>query len=161
MRTKWIVWFGALLLLTWAVLVTLSPNAQHTTALGGVADAIHPRWLLATVLWAVSLSTLSALLVGDGGARGRFPEVHKRIQTWRLGTLAAQQALLFLAAYASLSAVAHGQYGDGVERPQAFMLADQIPASLGFLLHTLAVLEIGGITWIQPSSALRRWRFRA
>ena len=41
-----------------------------------------------------------------------------------------------------MAAVLVGHYGDGVPRPALYILADQAPAIIAFVLHTAAVIEM-------------------
>jgi hypothetical protein len=63
--------------------------------------------------------------------------------SWQtLAALLPQQAILTVSAYAAVAAVAAAHYGDGVIRPREFILADQKPVILVFVLHTAAVVEM-------------------
>ncbi len=53
-----------------------------------------------------------------------------------------QQFLLFIAAYGSLACILTGRFADGVERSSAFLLADQSPAILAAIGHTVAIVAL-------------------
>lgn len=52
-----------------------------------------------------------------------------------------QQTVLIISAFGSLHAMIAGHYADGIERSQAFIVADQVPAILAALGHTAAIIQ--------------------
>jgi hypothetical protein len=59
----------------------------------------------------------------------------------RFSSLFPQQALLAVAAWGGLQVALNGQYADGVTRPYALILTDQLPLMALAIAHTLALLE--------------------
>src|SRR5215813_2474946 len=128
MRTQpWIIWYAVLLHTLWASLLLASQQPYGATALH-VYSAL-PRLLMAGVL--LTASVLAAWAIT------------RRQPSWQtLAALLPQQAILTVSAYAAAAAVVTAHYGDGVIRPRPFILADQAPAILAFVLHTAAVVEM-------------------
>jgi hypothetical protein len=123
----WIVWYAVLLHTLWACLLLASPEPYGATALHVYRPV--PRLLMAGALLTVSgLATWA---------------ITRQRSSWRtLAALLPQQAVLTISAYAAVAAVVMARYGDGVIRPRPFILADQAPAILAFVLHTAAVVEM-------------------
>lgn len=64
---------------------------------------------------------------------------------WRLALLWPQQGLLFMSSGAAIQSMWSGHYADGVARPHAFVVSDQLPTCLIAVMHLVAVFrEIGG-----------------
>jgi hypothetical protein len=128
MRTHpWIVWYAVLLHTLWACLLLASPETYGATALHVYRSV--PRQLMA-----------GALLIASVLATWAITRQRPSWQT--LAALLPQQAILTISAYAAIAAVVVSHYGDGVIRPRPFILADQAPAILAFVLHTAAVVEM-------------------
>lgn len=139
----WIIWYAVLLHIGWGCLLLVSPSPYGATALHIYHDL--PRILMAGVLFLAS--GLAAWAVTR-----RQPSLRS------LSALLPQQVLLTLSAYAAIAAVIAGHYGDGLPRPRLFILADQAPAILALILHTVAVIEIHART---PDSEVLRITFEA
>ena len=123
----WIVWYAVGLHTLWACLLLASQETYGATAL-------HVYRPVPRALMAGALLTASALA---GWA------VTRQRPSWQtLAALLPQQAILTVSAYAAAAAVVVSHYGDGVIRPRPFILADQAPAILAFVLHTAAVVEM-------------------
>jgi len=123
----WIIWYAVVLHTVWGCLLLRSPAAYGATALHVFNDL--PRGLMAGAL-------LSAAGLAVWAITRRQPSLKS------LAALLPQQALLTLSAYAAVAAVFVAHYGDGVPRPPLFILADQAPAIIAFVLHTAAVIEM-------------------
>lgn len=123
----WIIWYAVALHTVWGCLILLSPAPYGATALHVFHDL--PRGILAGALFSASGLAVWALT-------RRQPSLKS------LAALLLQQALLTLSAYAAVAAVFVAHYGDGVPRPPLFILADQAPAIIAFVLHTAAVIEM-------------------
>src|SRR5262249_35850995 len=98
------------------------------------ATALHvyrpvPRGLMAGAL--LTASVLAAWAV-----------TRQRPSWQTLAALLPQQAVLTVSPYDALAADGEAHYGDGVIRPRSFILADQAPVILVFVLHTAAVVEM-------------------
>ena len=123
----WIIWYAVVLHTVWGCLLLRSPAAYGATALHVFNDL--PRGLMAAALFSAAGLAVWAIT-------RRQPSLKS------LAALLAQQALLTLSAYAAVAAVFVAHYGDGVPRPPLFILADQAPAIIAFVLHTAAVIEM-------------------
>ena len=123
----WIVWYAVVLHTAWACLLLLSSAVYGPTALRVFHDL--PRDLMAGALFSASGLAIWALTRHEPSLKS-------------LAALLPQQALLTLSAYAAVAAVFVAHYGDGLVRPRLFILADQAPAIIAFVLHTAAVIEM-------------------
>jgi len=123
----WIIWYAVLLHTLWACLLLASQKTYGATALHVYRPV--PRTLMAAAL--LTASVLAAWAV-----------TRQRPSWQTLAALLPQQAILTVSAYAAAAAVVVSHYGDGVIRPRPFILADQAPAILAFVLHTAAVVEM-------------------
>jgi len=128
MRTHpWIIWYAVLLHTLWACLLLVCQNPYGATALHVYSPL--PRQLMAGGL--LTASVLAAWAIT------------RRRPSWQtLAALLPQQAILTASAYAAAAAVVTAHYGDGVIRPRSFILADQAPVILIFVLHTASVVEM-------------------
>lgn len=123
----WIIWYAVLLHTLWACLLLASQHPYGATAL-------HVYRSIPRSLTVVALLTASALAAWA---------ITRDQPSWKtLAALLPQQAILTISAYAAVAAVVVAHYGDGVIRPRMFILADQAPVVLVFMLHTAAVIEI-------------------
>lgn len=66
--------------------------------------------------------------------------INRRIAT--VACMLPQQFILFIAAYGAIDSMVIGQFADGVARPISFLLADQCPAILATIGHTIAILAL-------------------
>jgi hypothetical protein len=123
----WIVWYAVVLHTVWGCFLLLSAAVYGPTALHVFHDL--PRGLMAGALFSASGLAVWALT-------RRQPSLKS------LAALLPQQALLTFSAYAAAAAVLVARYGDGLARPRLFILADQAPAIIAFVLHTAAVIEM-------------------
>lgn len=139
----WIIWYAVLLHIVWGCLLLASPSPYGATALRVYHDL--PRSLMAGVLFLSSGLAAWAVTRRQSSLPG-------------LAALLPQQALLALSAYAATAAVVAGRYGDGLPRPRLFILADQAPAILALILHTIAIVEMHAR---MPDSELLRSTFEA
>jgi hypothetical protein len=123
----WIIWYAVLLHTLWACLLLASNKPYGATPLHVYRSV--PRLLMAGVLLTASVLAAWAVIR------------HQR--SWQtLAALLPQQAILTVSAAGAVAAVVVAHYGDGVIRPREFILADQAPVMLAFLLHTAAVVEM-------------------
>lgn len=123
----WIIWYAVLLHTFWGVLLLLSPAPYGATALH--IYRMVPRALMAALLFLAS-------------ALAAWAVTRRRASMGTLAALLPQQTLLTLSALSALAAVIASHYADGVPRPRLFILADQAPALIVFLLHTAAIIEM-------------------
>ena len=123
----WIIWYAILLHTLWGCLLLASQKPYGATALHVYSPV--PRLVMAGAL--LTASVLAAWAIT------------RRQPSWQtLAALLPQQAILTVSAYAAAAAVVTAHYGDGVIRPRPFILADQAPVILVFVLHTAAVVEM-------------------
>jgi hypothetical protein len=122
-----VVWGTTLLHAVIASMLLIDPAAAQSTAPAEVVQYLG-RVPAATAMFAASALAVFVMLRAPG--------------EWSLVLLMPQQILLYVAAWGGLQAVVDGQYADGVLRPYAFILTDQLPVMLLALLHTLAILEM-------------------
>ena len=139
-----ILWYPLLIHLLWAVILCVDYSAAFATPIHSIGLSSH-RWLLVGAL--VSGSILAYISL----TRTSLP----RLLSFAL--LIPQQALLTMIAFGALAAVLRGSYGDGVIRPQAFILADQLPSILAAGFYTTAILERQGVLfWKRGSYPVQR-----
>lgn len=123
----WIVWYAVVLHTVWGCLLLLSPAVYGPTALHVFLGL--PRGLMAGALFSASGLAVWALSRAQPSLKS-------------LAALLPQQALLTLSAYATVAAVFAARFGDGLTRPRLFILADQAPAVIAFVLHTAALIDM-------------------
>jgi hypothetical protein len=63
------------------------------------------------------------------------------------GLMVPQQFLLFISAGGAIQAMVEGQFADGTIRSVYFLLADQSPAVLAAIGHTLAIVATARAEW--------------
>jgi hypothetical protein len=108
----------------WAIAILWDKGTINVTAVQ-ILERIMPWGIL---LWVL-------LIVPSLAVAGFY--MSKRRNT--LLALIPQQFLLYLSAGGALEAIVHGHFADGVERSQAFLLADQCAAFLIAAAHTWAM----------------------
>jgi hypothetical protein len=129
--------YASALHLSWAVLL-LSPHDMRTAGLARFIELLGPAAAAALFL-----------LIGAAAAyaSARAP------RGWLgLALVFPQQVVLLLTAAIALEHALRGTYGDGVQRPPEFILADQLPLILTALIHTAALTltygpRLRGRTW--------------
>lgn len=146
MRRKWVVMLAIAIHLLWGILL-LSGEKSVT----GVT-AIHTTQTLlgspSTVGWAYLLASFCSLagIILEGRIRLMF----------ELSLMLPQQFLLMLSAFGALYAMRLSAFADGVVRPRSFLIADQGPAVLIAVFHTLALWEVFGRNlWIH---LVKKWQ---
>lgn len=110
----------------WAMTLLIDGNAAAVTATSGLYgrfDRLVPYFLLfaSTTAW-LSIT-------------------RPRASLWPVLLIIPQQIVLMLSAYAAIAAMVAGRFADGVPRPHAFIIADQCPAVLIMVFHSIAVLR--------------------
>ena len=127
-RAKWILIYGVLLYFIWSILLFCSPEPMNTTVMGifrenGISNIVMAvMFLLSSILTFIGLffknSVMSLIFC--------FP----------------QQILLLLNSLSCLICIFRQEYSDGVTRPFAFILTDQLPFILLSIVHFLALLDM-------------------
>lgn len=125
-RYPLIIIYAIILHYIWAVTLLIDGGAAAVTATSGLYgrfDRIVPYFLLlvATCAW-LSIT-------------------QPRISLLPVILIIPQQVTLMLSAYAAIAAMLAGRFADGVPRHPTFIVADQCPAVLIMVFHTVAVLH--------------------
>ena len=126
---KWIVWYAVVLHGLWGALVLYDP--QHAVWITAIATSVKvvgdPYLLGALYVIASGLSIVACFRRDDlVGACLAVP----------------QQFFLMTSAIGAVRAIVLSQFADGVDRPWAFIAADQLPAILAAVLHSAALVEV-------------------
>lgn len=117
----------AVLHILWAITLVFSPSGLGSTPVSGVYHYIHFLPYMVAVFLSASLLALYAVgKVKDEIIRALF--------------LMPQQALLLFSAFAAINAITTQHYADGVMRPLAFILTDQMPVVLLTIGHSLGLI---------------------
>lgn len=130
------VWFAVTLHTVWACLLFVNGDARHATALYSLARLWPARIGLALVLLAVAACATYALL------RVRA------VALSRILLLIPQQLVLGVSAAGAVRAMVLGHFADGIARPTAFIVADQLPAVLALFAHSATIVCL---------ALVRRW----
>ena len=126
---SWMIWYAIGLHLTWGVCVLVTPQTAGVTAIYHVSLVFMGNtWATGAALLGVGALAVAGLAVKSKSATIWF--------------LLPQQFVLVLSAVGAIVASIGGHFADGVPRPHAFIFADQTPALLAAVLHTLAFLDI-------------------
>jgi hypothetical protein len=125
-RYPLIVLYAALLHYVWAAALLTDARAGEITSMSGLYR-IFGASNLAIVLFVVA--TLALAYVFFFAERGMLATTFA----------VPQQAVLLLSAWSAVDAMASGRFPDGVERPIAFIVADQSPAVIAATLHAAAI----------------------
>ena len=139
----WIVYYGAAVHISYAVLIAISADAGGSTPVAGIVRGLSQvglgsRIALAIVLILASLMAMSVTVLGR--QRG----------VWTILALLPQQALFVMSSYSSVKAMVNGMYADGASRPFAFIASDQITTIIGFVVYSVAIVTFHAWT--------ARWR---
>lgn len=127
---KYIILFASSIHIGWALLLWATPAAEGATP-------VH----ILSVVFGGPVRTAVVLLIVASAALA-FPFIRYTVSRPTLALmLIPQQAVLIMSALAGARAAWIGHYSDGVPRPWAFILADQLPVILAAVLYTTAVLE--------------------
>lgn len=121
-----VILYAIILHYIWAATLLIDGAAAAVTATSGLYgrfDLVIPYFLI----FAATTALLSLFL--------------PRTTLWPILLVLPQQFALTLSAYTALSAMVVGQFADGTIRPPAFIIADQCPAVLIMLFHTVAILS--------------------
>ena len=112
--------------LVWASALMIDPAA-------GFVTAIH-----ALVLFLGQTGTVAALTFGSIMSLMALFANSSRSVGW---LLIPQQVILCVSGAGAIEAMWLSQFADGVIRPQAFLIADQLPALLFAIGHTVAIFK--------------------
>jgi hypothetical protein len=123
----WVVLYLAIVHVTWAVALLLSPEAGNSTPLSPLVVAkTGTEWVTSIVLAMASMMSIASWWA--------------KSHIVRVVLLLPQQAIAYFSAGASTGAVLMGHYADGVSRSPGFILTDQVGTILIAFIYTLVVI---------------------
>jgi hypothetical protein len=128
-----VIWYAIVLHLIWAVALYYDESVRGVTAiyeLSGWFPPPYTKWALASV----AIMAIAGIYSHGMAA---------------VALMLPQQAVLVLGAMGAIEAMYLGSYADGVLRPQAFLIADQMPAVLAAIGHTIAIVD---------SENMKKWK---
>ncbi len=128
-----IIWYAAALHIVWAVALLVDSSTQGVTAVSVAARMFGWPWTSVFMLTAAAMAIVGIIV----------PITHCRCNTW---FMLPQQFLLILSAGGALSAMVQSKFADGVLRPRAFLIADQLPAILIAVAHVVVMIRMAIIT---------------
>lgn len=118
------VLYAIALHLAWASILWFDDAATNATALNALFRYIQPTGLLSFVIASAAIAALVALFTEN---------------PWVVILLLPQQVLLMMSAAGATEAMWLAQFADGVLRPRAFIVADQLYSVLAAVGHTAAI----------------------
>lgn len=124
----WIVIAGAVLHLSWGFLVLLNPTAMNATALYLLNVTTHQ--------YVAGVALLASGVCGLLFAMSRWTRPQATL------LLAPLVAFSAFSGYSASRAIWLSQFGDGVIRSRAFIMADQLPYVIYALLLLIAADEV-------------------
>jgi hypothetical protein len=117
--------YAVALHLVWGVLGLVDPAAYDSTAFSALFRLFG--YATSPICFAVAASAL----VGIG--------THGRLKG--LAFMLPQQTILLISAFGAVHAMMLSQFADGVIRPRAFIIADQVPAVITAIGHTVSMVR--------------------
>ena len=130
MRYPLIVWFAIILHLCWGGMILVDRATLNTTPIHTISQVFDGWEYIVIVLFVVAGAAIAGMMLPKIGP------------TIRLALMLPQQGLLVITAVGALTAMIGGHYADGVPRSHLFIAADQLPAVLVAVLHTIAILAM-------------------
>jgi hypothetical protein len=122
------LWYAIALHWIWGVTLLSSNSPLGVTAIASIVDVGMASNKTAAFLYLV-VSVLAAIAMWT--------------PKWvSIPLIIPQSLMLVLSAWGAAGAMAAGSFADGVVRPQAFLVADQAPAILAAIFHTMAVFQV-------------------
>ena len=121
-----IIFFAIIQHFLWAMMLLYDEEVEQVTALSALTPFI-------IVYRGVVLLLLVAILA----ASSIF--VENRI--YRTIMMIPQQFVLVVSAMGAMDAMIRGTFADGIAHPRSFIVADQIPAVLLCIFHTVAIIR--------------------
>lgn len=140
LHQKWAVWLASTLHIAWAALILVDVAATDATPVHILLVVFYNQFVVAGILTVTALLPLYI--------RFRPPDYGYIL------CLVPQQTVLLISAFGSAVAAATGTYADGVLRPQAFILADQMLPILVASFYTLTIFETAEEVWKSMRSRL-------
>lgn len=123
------IWYAICLHLVWGLCILADSRTAGVTAIHHVS----------LVMFRSSAAT-GLLMLAVAGLAFAGMVIENKMTIVLL--LIPQQSVLMLSAVGAVVASFGGHFADGVPRPHAFIFADQTPAILSAILHTVAFLDI-------------------
>lgn len=128
-RRELIVWYAILLHLIWGMELLIDSNAENATALHLLSEICPAPIAGVAFLFAAFMAILFIV-------QPRWCPVRHVL------LVALQQLLLVASAVSVFQAMSRSAFGDGVVRPRAFIIVDQVHALLVAVFHTVALRTI-------------------
>lgn len=119
------VMYVVFLHLSWSLIIWLDPVALHITSIHALYVVVHTPNTLANILMITAIAATLGMVSRN---------------LWALLLVVPQQIILFMTAAGAVTAMYLGQFPDGVVRPHAFMIADQIHSVIAAVCHTVALI---------------------
>jgi hypothetical protein len=126
------VLYAVVLHLVWAAMLLVDNQVSAVTAIASLRYVFPFPFAVLVMIWC-ALSAFSAFYVRNG--------------YWAAGLMVPQQFLLFISAGGAIQAMVEGQFADGTIRSAYFLVADQSPAVLAAIGHTLAIFATARAEW--------------
>jgi hypothetical protein len=126
------VLYAVVLHLVWAGMLLVDDQVSTVTAIASLRYVFPFPIAIPIMIWC-ALSAFSAFYVRDGYVAA--------------GLMVPQQFLLFISAGGAIQAMVEGQFADGTIRSASFLIADQSPAVLAAIGHTLAIIATARAEW--------------
>lgn len=135
------VWYAVILHLGWVVALLIDQRAMRATAVSGPAQLFPNRYGLALLL----------LVVAGSAVAGIF----QPLRISKVILLIPQQVMLGMSSAAALHAMIAGHFADGVPRPSMFLFADQLPAVIALVVHSLSIVYTASLMngWLSKQHA--------
>lgn len=122
-----IVLYAVVLHYVWAAALLVDPRAGDATSLAGLYRLVGPE-LLPYLLFVVATLALA------------YAFLFSKRRLWVVVLALPQQGVMVVSAATAIEAMLAGSFADGIRRPPAFIVADQAPAVIAALLHTVALI---------------------
>ena len=110
----------------WAAMLLWNEQVEQVTALAALSPFVI---LYRGVVPLITVAIMAAASIF----------IQSRI--WRTAMMLPQQFILGVSAMGALEAMYNSTFADGVWRPRAFLIADQIPVVLIAVFHTIAIIR--------------------
>jgi hypothetical protein len=127
------VLYAVVLHLIWAGMLIIDDQVSTVTAIAAIRYVFPFPVAIPIMIWC-ALSAFSAFYARNGYLAASL--------------MVPQQFLLFVSAGGAVQAMAEGQFADGTIRSVFFLVADQSPAVLAAIGHTLAIYATARTEWI-------------
>ncbi len=120
-----IIIYAVLLHISWSVIGYLDPSSYGATALSGLYE-IFGKYTSMGCFLVAGLAIIGLWIKPSLGG---------------LSAMLPQQAFLMISAFGAAHAIGVGHFSDGTVRAAAFIAADQMPAIIAAIGHTIAIVQ--------------------